>query len=55
MAVLPERMEQLDPQDVAGSLVTIENYIRYMGERLEFAISGLSSKAAAMERTKREG
>lgn len=39
MAVFPEQMNRLDPNDMAGSLRVIENYIRYMTERMEFANS----------------
>lgn len=39
MAVFPESMTKLDPNDTAGSLMKIENYIRYMTERMEFANS----------------
>lgn len=37
MAVFPEEMDRLDVSDSAGSLKRIENYIRYMTERVEFA------------------
>lgn len=37
MAVFPENMERLNLEDVAGSLRKIENYIRYMSERVEFS------------------
>lgn len=35
--VFTENMNRLDTDDVAGSLKTIENYIRYMQERIEFS------------------
>ena len=38
MAVLPESLDKLDPNDAPGSLSKLENYIRYMGERMEFAM-----------------
>lgn len=41
MAVLPESMNKLDLQDGPGSLSRIENYIRYMVERIEFAMSNM--------------
>ena len=41
MAVLPESMNKLDLQDSPGSLSRIENYIRYMSERIEFAMSNM--------------
>ncbi len=47
MIVLPENMDRLDPQNVAGSLSTIENYIRYMGERLEFAMANTTRSVNA--------
>ena len=37
MAVFPEQMDRLDVNDPAGSLQRIENYIRYMTERVEFS------------------
>lgn len=40
-AVLPESMDKLDLQDTAGSLGIIEQYIRYMGERIDFAMRGM--------------
>ena len=39
MAVFPERMKPLDPNNSQESLKTIENYIRYMTERMEFTHS----------------
>lgn len=36
-AVFPEQMNKLDMNDTAGSLRTIESYIRYMTERMEFS------------------
>ena len=39
MAVFPEKMRPIDAQNVEGSLKTIEEYIRYMAERMEFAHS----------------
>ena len=35
--VFPEEMNPLNIDDVRGSLRTIEDYIRYMTERMEFA------------------
>ena len=38
MAVIfPESMNRLDLSDPSGSLSTVENYIRYMTERMEFS------------------
>lgn len=39
MAVFPESMDKLNLEDTRGSLAKIENYIRYMIERTEFAMS----------------
>ena len=47
MAVLPESMDKLDAQDVAGSLSIIENYIRYMGERIEFSNRNMTKTVSA--------
>lgn len=51
MAVFPESMDRLDKDDVAASLATIESYIRYMTERIEFANSTLNRKVKALETT----
>lgn len=40
--IFPETMSKLDPGDVAGSLSKLENYIRYMTERMEFANRNMS-------------
>lgn len=42
MAILPESMNGLSEQNVAASLRTIESYIHYMGERIEFSVSGIT-------------
>ena len=47
MAVLPESMNRLDPSDAGGSLAILENYIRYMGERLEFAMGNMTRTVSA--------
>ena len=39
MAIFPEQMDRLDLNDTTGCLQQIENYIRYMTERMEFANS----------------
>lgn len=41
-AVLPESMDKLDPRDTSGSLRTMEQYIRYMAERIDFAVRGMN-------------
>ena len=38
MSVFPENMDKLNHNDVRSSFATIENYIRYMTERTEFAM-----------------
>lgn len=47
MAVLPESMDRLDVQDASGSLSIVENYIRYMGERIEFAMQNVTRNVSA--------
>nr|DAG59304.1 MAG TPA: Reovirus sigma C capsid protein [Caudoviricetes sp.] len=43
MAVIfPESMNRLDLDDPSSSLSTVENYIRYMTERMEFSNKNLS-------------
>lgn len=37
-SVFPESMDKLDSDNVGGSFSILENYIRYMQERVEFAI-----------------
>lgn len=49
MAVFPERMRPIDPKDVESSLKTIEEYIRYMTERMEFAHSNDSRFLSEVE------
>lgn len=38
-AIFPEQMDRLHLEDVQGSLRILENYVRYMTERMEFANS----------------
>ncbi len=47
MAVLPENMDKLDVEDAPSSLAVIENYIRYMGERIEFAMRNVTKNVSA--------
>ena len=47
MAVLPESMDKLNPEDIRGSLSILENYIRYMGERIEFAMRNTTRSVSA--------
>lgn len=42
MAVLPESMDRLDKENVEKSFSTLENYIRYMGERIEFSMRNVT-------------
>lgn len=42
MAVLPESMDRLNVDDSRSALSVIENYIRYMSERIEFSFSNLT-------------
>ena len=42
MAVFPESMNKLDVNDTTGSLRRIENYIRYMTERVEFSMRNMT-------------
>ncbi len=42
MAVFPESLERLNVDDTPGSLRRIENYIRYMVERMEFSNSNMT-------------
>lgn len=42
MAVLPENMDRLNADDTRTSISIIDNYIRYMGERIEFAFSNMT-------------
>ena len=46
-AVLPERMDKLNAEDVRSSLSIIENYIRYMGERIEFSVRNMTKTVSA--------
>lgn len=42
MVVLPESMNKLETNETEKSLSVIENYIRYMGERIEFAMRNIT-------------
>lgn len=54
MAVFPESMNRLNRGNTEESLATIENYIRYMTERIEKATSALSNRVGALEDEKKE-
>lgn len=47
MAVLPENMDKLNVEDPQKSLSIIENYIRYMGERIEFSMRNMTKTVSA--------
>ncbi len=47
MAVFPESMDRLDVKNSAAALSVIENYIRYMCERTEFAVTGVTRNVSA--------
>lgn len=42
MAVFPESMNRLNPDDTAGSLNTLESYVNYITERVEFAMRNMT-------------
>ena len=42
MAVFPQSMSRIDPEDSEKSLRTIENHLRYMQERIEFSITNVA-------------
>ena len=42
MAVFPENMDKLDLNDTPGSFSKVENHIRYMQERVEFAMRNVT-------------
>ena len=47
MAVLPESMDRLNVEDTKASLSIVENYIRYMGERIEFSLRNVTKSVSA--------
>ena len=47
MAVFPEGMNKLDANDVRGSLAVMEDYIRYMSERMEFTMQRMTKTAVS--------
>ena len=46
MAVFPERMNRIDGMKTDEALSTIEEYINYMCEQLEFTVSNIKKNAA---------
>jgi len=55
MAVFPESMSRLDKDNVAASLATLESYIHYMCERVEFMSGNVNRKLRALEEKETEG
>ena len=39
VGVFPQRMDRVDPEDPTGAIRTMEDYIRYMTERVEFSVT----------------
>ena len=50
MLILPESMDKLDLNETKASLSTIESYIRYMAERLDFVVSVQNKTIATLEK-----
>ena len=46
MIVLPESMNRIDVEDSERALSTIDNYIRYMCERIEFAMRNVTKNVS---------
>jgi len=46
MAVFPEAMNRTDPRDTTTAIATQDQYIRYMVERIEFAIRNVKKGGA---------
>ncbi len=55
MAVFPESMDRLNKENVEASLATLESYIHYMAERIEFSNATLTRKVNALETKGTEG
>ena len=47
MAVFPESLNRLNLNDTQESLSKIEEYIRYMGERIEFSFRNMTKTISA--------
>ena len=47
MAVLPESMDQIDPESPSESIKILDEYIRYMGERIEFGMRNMTKSVNA--------
>lgn len=46
-AVFPESMDKLNHKNAEGSFAIIENYIRYMVERIEFSVRGVTRNVSS--------
>ncbi len=49
MAVLPESLGPISREDIRQGIQVLERYIRYMRERLEFAIGNMVRSTQSME------
>ena len=47
MAVFPEQMSKIDPQDPQTAAAVIDQYIRYMTERIEFSMRNVTKSVSA--------
>lgn len=47
MAVFPERMDKLSANNLPDSFSKIQNYINYMGERIEFSFRNMTKTISA--------
>lgn len=47
MAVFPENMDRLNLEDPKESLAKIQDYIRYMGERIDFSFRNMTKSVSA--------
>ncbi len=47
MAVFPESMDKLNTDDIPGSLAKIQDYVRYMSERIEFSFRNMTRNVNA--------
>lgn len=51
MALFPEMMNKINPEDTKGSIETMERYIRYMVERMEFAQTNETKRLGTADAT----
>lgn len=47
MAVFPQNMKLIDPEDTEGSIRELDRYIRYMTEQVEFAMQNTTRTVSA--------